>query len=70
MQTKTYAGISEAFSKPETAKIVLIPVPYDGTSTFQKGADKAFIALKTWLQYKSHSGTHKASTIESPLENR
>jgi len=40
MQTKTYAGISEEFSKLETVKIVLIPVPYDGTSTWQKGADK------------------------------
>ena len=40
MQTKSYAGISEEFSKLETAKIVLIPVPYDGTSTWQKGADK------------------------------
>lgn len=40
MQSKTYAGISEEFSKLETAKIVLIPVPYDGTSTWQKGADK------------------------------
>ena len=40
MKTNTYAGISEEFSKLETAKIVLIPVPYDGTSTWQKGADK------------------------------
>lgn len=40
MQTKNYAGISEEFSKLETSKIVLIPVPYDGTSTWQKGADK------------------------------
>lgn len=40
MQTKTYAGIPDEFSKLETSKIVLIPVPYDGTSTFQKGADK------------------------------
>lgn len=40
MQSKTYAGIPEEFSKLETAKIVLIPVPYDGTSTWQKGADK------------------------------
>lgn len=37
---KTYAGIPEKFSKIETAKIVLIPVSYDGTSTWQKGADK------------------------------
>lgn len=37
---KTYAGIPENYSKIEQAKIVLIPVPYDGTSTWQKGADK------------------------------
>lgn len=37
---RTYAGISEQFSKVDTSKIVLIPVPYDGTSTWQKGADK------------------------------
>ena len=37
---KTYAGIPEKFSKIETAKIVLVPVSYDGTSTWQKGADK------------------------------
>ena len=40
METKTYAGIPEEFAKLENAKIVLIPVPYDGTSTWQKGADK------------------------------
>jgi agmatinase len=40
MKTKTYAGIPEELAKLETAKIVLIPVPYDGTSTWQKGADK------------------------------
>jgi len=40
METKTYAGISEEFAKLVHAKIVLIPVPYDGTSTWQKGADK------------------------------
>ena len=36
----TYAGIPEEFSKLENAEIVLIPVPYDGTSTWGKGADK------------------------------
>ena len=40
MKTKTYAGISEEYAKLEYAEIVLIPVPYDGTSTWQKGADK------------------------------
>ena len=40
MNTKTYAGIPQELAKLEQAKIVLIPVPYDGTSTWQKGADK------------------------------
>ncbi len=37
---RTFAGIPESNAKLETAKTVLIPVPYDGTSTWQKGADK------------------------------
>ncbi|MHA7842309.1 MAG: agmatinase [Winogradskyella sp.] len=40
MNTKTYAGIPAEHSKLDQSKIVLIPVPYDGTSTWQKGADK------------------------------
>jgi agmatinase len=37
---KTYAGIDEQYSKLVNANTVIIPVPYDGTSTWQKGADK------------------------------
>ncbi len=40
MKSKTYAGIPEKYATTGTAKIVLIPVPYDGTSTWQKGANK------------------------------
>ena len=40
MNNRTYAGIPGEFSKIETSKVILIPVPYDGTSTWQKGADK------------------------------
>lgn len=40
MKNKTYADIPKEYSLAETAKVVLIPVPYDGTSTWQKGADK------------------------------
>jgi agmatinase len=40
MKTKTYAGIPAEYASLDTSKIVLIPVPYDGTSTWQKGADK------------------------------
>lgn len=37
---KTYAGIPEDYAGYEQSRIVLIPVSYDGTSTWQKGADK------------------------------
>lgn len=40
MNSKTYAGIPEEFSKSEQAKIVLIPVPFDGTNNKEKGAKK------------------------------
>ncbi len=38
--SRTYAGIPEAYAGFDKSKIVLIPVPYDGTSTWGKGADK------------------------------
>lgn len=37
---KTFAGIPEQYTKLATAKVVLIPVPYDETSTWQKGASR------------------------------
>jgi agmatinase len=37
---KNYAGIEDEFARYEKAEVVLIPVAYDGTSTWQKGADK------------------------------
>ncbi len=37
---KTYAGIPAEFATIEKANIVLSTVPYDGTSTWQKGADR------------------------------
>ena len=38
--TNNYAGIPDEFAQLEKAKVVLIPVPYDGTSTWGKWADK------------------------------
>ncbi len=41
MKTNTnYAGIPDNYAALDNSKIVLIPVPYDGTSTWGKGADK------------------------------
>ena len=37
---KNYAGIPDKYARLDKAKVVLIPVPYDGTSTWHKGADK------------------------------
>ncbi len=41
----TFGGIEKDFSNFENAEILLQPVPYDGTSTWGKGADKAFDAF-------------------------
>ena len=35
-----FAGIEDKYAHEAEAKIVLLPVPYDGTSTWMKGADK------------------------------
>ncbi len=35
-----FAGIADKYAGETEAKIVLLPVPYDGTSTWIKGADK------------------------------
>ena len=37
---KTYAGILEENATLENSKVMLVTVPYDGTSTWGKGADK------------------------------
>ena len=37
---RTYAGIPKEFATLERSKTALITVPYDGTSTWGKGADK------------------------------
>ncbi|MFT6065620.1 MAG: agmatinase [Paraglaciecola sp.] len=39
-KNRTYAGIPEEYAKLETAKVVLLRVPYDGTSSWQKGSDR------------------------------
>lgn len=39
-ETAFFLDMDEEYAQEEKAKYVLIPVPYDGTSTFVKGADK------------------------------
>lgn len=45
MKSKNYGGLPDEYSKLENSKVVIIPVPYDGTSTWIKGADKGPEAL-------------------------
>ena len=40
-----YAGIENQFAAKETAKVWLQSIPYDGTSSWGKGADKGFEAF-------------------------
>lgn len=40
MEKLNYGGLEEEFTNYESARIVVLPVPYDGTSTWLKGADK------------------------------
>lgn len=42
---KTFAGIPLEYSKRDTSKIYLQSIPYDGTSTWGKGADRGFEAF-------------------------
>lgn len=35
-----YGGLTDDFTNYSSSKIVVVPVPYDGTSTWGKGADK------------------------------
>jgi len=40
MEKLNYGGLEQEFADYENANIVVLPVPYDGTSTWLKGADK------------------------------
>src|SRR5262245_4051930 len=40
-----FGGLPAVFRDPKTAQIVVLPVPYDKTSTWRKGADKGPAAL-------------------------
>ena len=44
-ETMNYGDLPPEYSDPETAGIAMIPVAYDGTSTWMKGADKGPAAI-------------------------
>ncbi len=45
LQTKTYAGIPASLGQIKNSSVILTSIPYDGTSTWGKGADKGFQAF-------------------------
>ncbi len=62
---KTYAGIEEQYAQLINSKIVLIPVPYDGTSTWQKGADKG---PKAFLDASENMELYDIETDSEPYK--
>ncbi len=42
---QNYGGLPEEYTPYDSSDIIIIPVPYDGTSTWVKGADKGPAAL-------------------------
>ena len=72
-----FAGVPEEYSSYEKAKIVVLPVPYDATSTWVKGADKgpgalldASVALE-WYDIETETQVYKQGifTAQPVLEN-
>lgn len=59
MKIKTYAGIPEEFAKLESAKVVLIPVPYEGTNPWQKGASNG---PEAFLEASANLGLYDVET--------
>lgn len=57
-----FLGIPEEFTNPDTARAAIIPVPYDRTSSWKKGADKGPAALI------NASGTVELFDIETKSE--
>ncbi len=75
---RTFAGIPKEFSAYNNAKVVILPVPYDGTSTYGKGADKGPEALldaaenMELFDIETQSEVYKNGIFLAPpvLENR
>lgn len=59
MTNNTYAGIPEEFAKLEQSKIVLIPVPFEGENSIQKGSDKG---PEAFLNASSHMELYDIET--------
>lgn len=61
-----YAGIEDEYAQLESAETVLIPVPYDGTSTWIKGADKG---PEAFLDASANMELYDIETKSEPYKN-
>lgn len=66
LETKTYAGIPSELSKKNKASVILSSIPYDGTSTWGKGADQGF---KAFLFASENMELYDIETNSEPYRN-
>jgi agmatinase len=71
---RRFGDFAPQYTRPETSKIVLVPVPFDGTSTYMKGADKgpdAIIKASPNLEFYDIQTESQAYTegiyVDSPV---
>lgn len=77
MEKTLYGDFEEKYTNYETAEIVILPVPYDGTSTWIKGADKgpqAILEASPNMEFydietDSEVFTHGIATLDPVTEN-
>ena len=50
---QTYAGIPAKYASYDSAGVLLTSIPFDGTSTWGKGADEGFKAFIDYSPYAS-----------------
>src|SRR3989338_890129 len=70
-----FGGLEKKYTDYKNAKIVILPVPYDGTSTYGKGADKgpdAMIASSGYVELydiETNSEVYKVGIHTAPSLN-
>lgn len=64
-KNKSYAGIDQAYAEYDSASVLLTSIPYDGTSTWGKGADKGF---KAFLHASENMELYDIETNSEPYK--
>ena len=70
MDKLLYGDFEEQYTDYETAEIAILPVPYDGTSTWLKGADKGPHVLVADVTYDNEGYMIEAVKEGSTLFNK